>query len=143
MRLNHINLCASDVAALQRTLERHFGYRTVDSGRVPDVPGLAGAGTDYAMLVGEDGSNIVISQIEPPEHSAYPPRFHFGLIQDTREAVYAKHAELTAAGFEPGKVSGPFEVLGAQWTAFTCPLGDGLEIEINHRTRSDLLDRSS
>lgn len=141
MRLNHINLCASDVAALQAKLEQHFGYRTVDAGTVPDVPGLASAGTEYAMLIGEDGSNIVISQIDVPDHSAYPPQFHFGLIQDTREAVHAKHAELEAAGLAPGPISGPFEVLGAQWTAFSCPLGDGLEVEINHRTGSDTLDR--
>lgn len=141
MRLNHINLCSSDVAALQQKLERHFGYQTVDSGTVPDVPGLAGAGTPYAMLIGEDGSNIVISQIDARDGSAYPAQFHFGLIQETPEAVHAKHEELVAAGLAPGKVNGPFEVLGARWTAFSCPLGDGLEIEINHRTRSELLDR--
>ncbi|PRY04638.1 hypothetical protein [Kineococcus rhizosphaerae] len=53
-----------------------------------------------------------------------------------------KHTELLDAGYEPGKISSGFEVLGATWTAFYCPLGDGLEIEINHRTPSPLLDRA-
>ena len=144
MRLNHVNLCASDVSALARTLEVHFGYSTVENGTVPDYPGVRNAGTQYAVLVGDDGSNIVITQIDPPTdgRSAYPAQFHFGLIQDTAGAVHSLHVELTAAGREPGKIS-VFEVLGATWTAFYCPLGDGLEIEINHRSESELLDRSS
>lgn len=141
MPFNHINLCASDVKALRTTLEQHFGYRTVDSGTVPNIPGIAGAGGDFAMLVGEDDSNIVITHIDPSENPSYPPGFHFGLIQDSVEAVHLKHRELTAAGFSPGKINGPFEAVGAHWTAFYCPLGDGLEVEINHRTRSDILDR--
>ncbi len=58
------------------------------------------------MLVGEDGSNVVITAIE---------------------AV----------------------AVGAAWTAFSCDPGDGLqvevevEVEVDHRTGSDLFDRSS
>ncbi|GAB2579078.1 VOC family protein [Microlunatus antarcticus] len=143
MRLNHVNLCASDVNALTRTLEAHFSYSTVQSGTVPNYPGVPNPGTEYAMLIGDDGSDIVITQIDPPSdgESAYPPQFHFGLIQDTAQAVHSLHAELTTAGYEPGTIS-VFEVLGATWTAFYCPLGDGLEIEINHRTDSDLLDHA-
>ena len=142
MRLNHVNLCTSDVGGLAQTLETHFGYRTLDRGVVPDHPGVPNPGSAYALLIGEDGSDIVITQIEPaPEgRSAYPAQFHFGLMQDSAEAVLAKHAELLAAGFRPGRLNAGFQVLGATWTAFYCPLGDGLEIEINHRTRSELLD---
>lgn len=142
MHLDHLNLCASDVPALSSTLERHFGYRLVQADRVPDVAGLPNAGSEFAFLMGQDGSCIVVTQIDahPDGRSSYPPQFHFGLMQETAAAVHAKHAELTAAGFEPGEISAGFEVFGAVWTAFYCSMGDGLEIEINHRTRSAILD---
>ena len=142
VQLNHVNLCASDVPALAHTLETHFGYRTVDSGTVPDEPWADNPGSAYAILVGEDLSDIVITQIDPvPEgESAYPPQFHVGLMQDSADAVHAKHADLVRAGFEPSDVNEGFEVLGATWTAFYCALGDGLDVEVNHRTHSDLLD---
>jgi len=140
MRLNHINLCASDVGALKDSLEQHFSFRTIQFGKVPDHPGAVDSGSDFAMLTGQDGCDVVISQIEAGEQSAYPPQFHFGLMQDSAEAVHAKHAELVAAGYSPGRVSAGFEVFGAVWTAFYCPLGDGLQVEVNHRTHSDVLD---
>ncbi|MFK4482422.1 MULTISPECIES: VOC family protein [unclassified Curtobacterium] len=142
MKLNHVNLCSSDVTTLANTLENHFGYRTLELGTVPDAEWATNPGSTYAILVGDDVSDIVITQIDPvPEgESAYPSQFHFGIMQDTAQAVHAKHAELEQAGFTPGKLNPGFEVLGATWTAFYCPLGDGLEIEINHRTHSELLD---
>ncbi len=143
MRLNHINLCASDVPTLADKLVTHFGYRIIDSGR---PPAAAGGGRGYfAAVAGNDGSDFVITQIDPvpDDGSAYPKGFHFGLIQDSREAVYTKHAELTAAGLNPGEISDGFQVWGATWTAFYCPLGDGLEIEVNYRTPSALLDTAT
>ena len=47
MRLNHINLCASDVEALADTLVQHFGYRTADSG---NVPGASAADQRFAAV---------------------------------------------------------------------------------------------
>ena len=141
MRLNHVNLCASDVPLLAGKLVDHFGYRLIDSGEFPRQDG-SGESQAFAAVVGQDGSELVISQIDaiPGAGSAYPRGFHFGLIQDSRDAVLAKHAELAAAGFQPGDISDGFEVWGSTWTAFYCPLGDGLEIEINYRTPSPLLD---
>lgn len=140
MHLNHINLCASDVLALASTLVDHFGYRLADSGVVPRPDGAADS--RFALVIGADGSELVITQIAAPpaDQSAYPQGFHFGLIQPSRDAVYAKHDELSAAGLTPGTINDGFEVWGATWTAFYCPLGDGLEIEINYRTTSDFLD---
>ncbi len=142
MHLDHLNLCASDVAALTQTLERHFGYRVVQAGHVPEGPGVANPGSAFAFLQGEDGSSIVVTQIDaqPDGRSSYPLQFHFGLMQESADAVHAKHAELTAAGYTPGAISAGFEVFGAVWTAFYCPIGDGLEVEVNHRTRSTTLD---
>ncbi|GAA4672276.1 VOC family protein [Frondihabitans cladoniiphilus] len=140
MRLNHINLCASDVPAMADKLVTHFGYRVVDSGAYP-LPDGSG-NSHFSAIVGTDGSEFLITQIAAPTEgmSAYPNGFHFGLIQDTREAVLTKHDELTAAGLAPGKINDGFEVWGATWTAFYCDLGDGLEVEINYRTQSDRLD---
>lgn len=142
MRLDHLNLCASDVPALTRTLTQHFDHRVIQEGTVPDYPGATNPGSAFAFLLGSDGSYVVISEIEAPADgaSAYPVGFHFGLMQDSAEAVRAKHAELAAAGYRPGVISDGFEVLGATWTAFMCPVGDGLEIEVNHRTASAILD---
>jgi hypothetical protein len=140
MMLNHINLCSSNVPALTHTLDTHFGYRTVQAGTVLDEPWATDPGSHFAMLIGTDGSNLVITQIDPvPGGTAYPTGFHFGIIQDSPDAVTSKHDELAAAGLNPGPIS-TFDALGATWTAFTCPLGDGLEVEINHRSRSELLD---
>ncbi|MEV1048710.1 VOC family protein [Streptomyces sp. NPDC049916] len=136
MRLNHVNLCSSDVGELARTLSQHFGYRIIDSGPVHNGEG------SFAALVGADGSEIVITPIprNTATGAAYPPGFHFGLMQDSREAVLAKHAELKNAGHSPGDIHDGFQVWGATWTAFYCPLGDGLDIEINYRTPTPVLD---
>lgn len=140
MHLNHINLCASNVPALASTLVNHFNYRLADSGAIPRPDD--DEDSHFALVIGADGSELVITQITAPpaDQSAYPQGFHFGLIQPSREAVYAKHDELTTAGLTPGKINDGFQVWGATWTAFYCPLGDGLEIEINYRTTSDFLD---
>ncbi|GAB3261499.1 VOC family protein [Kineosporia babensis] len=138
MKLNHVNLCTSDVIALTRTLVEHFGYRLVDSGIVHGSDDAS----RFAAVLGPDGSELVITQIAPtPDGSpAYPKGFHFGLMQESREEVLAKHRDLDAAGYAPGPISDGFEVWGATWTAFYCPLGDGLEVEVNYRTHSVLLD---
>ena len=144
MHPHHLNLCASDVHGLAETLEAHFGFRILDSGSAPGSDGTPGTGPSFALVVGH-GCEIVITQIDPVADggSAYPRGFHFGLLQDSRDAVYAKHDELVTAGFEPGRISDGFEVWGATWTAFYCPLGDGLEVEINYRTSSEMLDDAS
>jgi hypothetical protein len=142
MRLNHINLCASDVPAMARTLEQHFDYDLFVLTKVTEQMGVLEPGSDFAMLTGLDGSYVVISQIDPTPDgsSAYPSFFHFGVMQDSADAVHAKHAELEAAGYHPGAISDGFEVAGATWTAFYCEIGDGLEVEVNHRTWSEQLD---
>lgn len=133
MKLNHINLCTSDVSALSAFLVNHFSYHVLQAGKVPADAGEAKAETDFAMLDGADGSSLVLTQIVPPGPSSYPTGFHFGIAMDSPDDVHAKHAELSANGHAPEGVKS-FEAVGATWTAFSCPLGDGLKIEINHRS---------
>ena len=93
-----------------------------------------------AFLVSEDGLYIVITQIDaPPDgRSSYPQQFHFGIMQKSPGAVHAKHTELSNAGLKPGEIHEEIEVRGAIWTAFYCPIGGGLDIEVNHRTTCGL-----
>jgi catechol 2,3-dioxygenase-like lactoylglutathione lyase family enzyme len=133
MRLNHINLCSSDVPALASFFTEHFGYSVVQAGKVPDHIHEANAGTEFAMLDGADGSSLVLTQIVPPGPSSYPTNFHFGIAMDSPEDVCAKNAELSDAGYCADDVK-RFEAVGADWTTFTCDLGDGLRVEVNHRS---------
>ena len=132
MRTNHINLCSSDVKSLTGIFVRHFAYRVIVSGKVPEHVGVLQAGTDFAMLDGSDGFSIVISQIDPEPQPAFPANFHVGIMLDAADQVYAKHEELSEAGYQPGSISS-FETLGSRWTAFYCPVGDGINIEVNSR----------
>jgi len=133
MKLNHINLCTSNVSALSTFLVDHFDYHVIQVGKVPDYDGAVGAGTDFAMLDGADGSSLVLTQIVSPGPSSYPTNFHFGIAMSSPEAVHAKHAELSAAGRGPESIKS-FEAVGSSWTAFSCSLGDGMTIEVNHRS---------
>lgn len=134
MKLNHINLCSSDVVALSTFLNRFFDYQILQAGKMPTPAGSAKPEADYAMLEGSDRSFIVITEILSPEPVSYPANFHFGIIMDTQDEVHQKHRELSEAGCHPEQISDGFEVLGAKWTAFYCPIGDGMKIEVNYRT---------
>jgi hypothetical protein len=144
VRLNHINLCSSNVIKLANDLVTFFDFRLIDNGAFASRAGSVGE-QEFATVIAKDGFAIVITNIEPmPDGcSAYPDGFHFGLIQETREAVFDKHAELISAGVTPGPINDGFEIWGATWTTFYSPLGDGLQIEINYRTPSALLDEKA
>jgi len=108
MHLDHLNLCASDAPALSSTLEQHFGYGLVQAGRVPDVAGLANAGSEFAFLLGEDGSSIVVSQIDAQPDgrsslsSAVPPRAHAGVRgRRARQARRARRCRVRARQLPP------------------------------------------
>jgi hypothetical protein len=59
-----------------------------------------------------------------------PISFHIGFTVDTPEEVYDKHKELSESGHNPGTIKN-FNALGESWTAFYCPVGDGIDIEVN------------
>jgi hypothetical protein len=125
-KLNHLNLCTSDVLALGKLFTQHFTFTTLQ------------AADTSAMLRGSDGFLLVLTQIDPHAPPTYPYSvlftrhisFHVGFMLDAPAHVHAKHQELQAAGWQPKPIQ-TFEALGAAWTSFYCPVGDGIEVEVN------------
>lgn len=125
VKLNHANLFTSDVDALSGILIRHFAFK----------PEHAGEG--FAMLRGSDGFSLVLMTIGPESSRTYPSAdvfdqhisFHIGFIVDTPEHVHAKHEDLRENGCRPGPIK-TFDAIGKRWTAFYCPVGDGIDIEV-------------
>jgi catechol 2,3-dioxygenase-like lactoylglutathione lyase family enzyme len=60
----------------------------------------------------------------------YPNGFHAGFLVDDAEQVLAKHAELTAAGLEPGEVQ-QLTRGGVATTIFYCNAPGGIPIEVS------------
>ncbi|NML67816.1 VOC family protein [Hymenobacter sp. RP-2-7] len=124
MLLNHLNLCVSDVLAQCDLFARHFDFR---------VEQRANEG---ALLYGPDGFFLVLTKIGSEVHtypSSPPFNFHVGFMVESEAQVLAKHQELDAAGRQPGPVK-RYQALGADWVAFYCPIGDGIDIEVNTHT---------
>ena len=90
MKLNHINLPVSDVAASRDFFAQHFGMTVL-----LDLPKVG-----LAML--QDDGNMVLNLSHFDRDATeipYPPDFHVGFFLDDRAAVDATHGRLTAAGF--------------------------------------------
>ncbi len=129
MRLNHANLFTSDVAALSGILRRHFSFEEEQ------------AGEGFAMLRGSDDFSLVLTTIGPDSPSLYPSAeafgmrvsFHIGFVVDEPNEVHAKHKELRDSGCCPGPLK-TFDAIGEKWTAFYCPVGDGIDIEVTAHT---------
>ncbi len=125
-KLNHLNLCTSDVPSLSKLFTQHFAFTTLQ------------AADTSAMLQGSDGFSLVLTQIDPHAPPTYPHSvlftrhisFHVGFMLAAPAHVHAKHQELQAAGWQPKPIQ-TFKALGAAWTAFYCPAGDGIEVEVN------------
>lgn len=129
MKLNHANLFSSDVLGLSDLLIRHFSFEKEQ------------AGEGFAMLRGCDGFSLVLMEFGADAPRLYPSAdvfgmhisFHIGFIVDSADKVHAKHRELSESGCRPGAIK-TFDAIGKSWTAFYCPVGDGIEIEITAHT---------
>ena len=129
MNLNHAHLFTADVAATSGLLTRHFAFAVEQ------------AGAGFAMLRGSDGFSLVLMAFGADGPRAFPSAdtfgqrigTHIGFVVATAEAVRAKHVELDDGGCRPGAIK-TFEALGKSWTAFYCPLGDGVDIEVTAHT---------
>lgn len=85
MRLNHINLTVSDVAASKIFLKTYFGLR--EMGSSPNK--------NRAFLHDDDG--LVLSMFKGKDVK-YPETFHIGFIQNSPADVDAIYGRMTADG---------------------------------------------
>lgn len=119
MKLNHINLCTSDVPALSSLLEKHFGFN------LEETRGQHA----FAQLTGTGGMTLILTGMgKTPQ--PYPRNFHIGFILDNPQDVHTRHESLCADGYQPG----PVEVTTRgreRWTLFYHPAGDNLLIEVS------------
>ena len=116
MRLNHLDLQVSDVAAARAFFETHFGLRCTYS-----------RGDQIAFFDDETGFSFGVSNLfghaEPP---MYPPDFHIGFILEDAAQVEAAYQRLRAAGVELR--SEPRE--GGPNLYFVCLGPDDIPIEV-------------
>ena len=90
MQLNHLNLAVADIPEAQRFFETFFDFQCVDS---------KGADT-LAVLKGNGGFTLVLSNLDKATAPVYPKDFHIGFILESREQVEALFQRLQSAGVE-------------------------------------------
>jgi hypothetical protein len=129
MKLNHTNLCTSNVLLLSTIFTRHFDFEVIQKN------------AESAMLKGDDGFSLVLTVIDKNSQPTYPSSllfnfrisFHVGFVLEHQDEVHVKHQELINAGYNPGHIN-TFNALGETWTSFYFPVGDGIDIEVTHHT---------
>jgi catechol-2,3-dioxygenase len=115
MRLNHIDLPITDLAAAVHYFVTGFGF-------TPQPTAHAG----MAILRADDGFVLVLQQ---DSEARYPSSFHVGFLQPNDEAVHAVYRRLTEA--ELPVPAPPANSYGA--LAFFCMAPGGIRIEVSHR----------
>lgn len=65
IKLNHINLCTSDVISLAEIFTRHFDFKVLQQN------------AESAMLKGSDGFSLVLTAIDQNSQRVYPNSFLF------------------------------------------------------------------
>ena len=118
MKLNHLNLSVPNVSETREFFETYFGFRcVVNRGR-----------DTLAVLVGDDGFVLALSNFDKATEVQYPGAFHIGFMQDSRERVDEIYDRLKSGGFtaEP-----PREFHGA-WTFYLRAPG-GFIVEVGHQ----------
>ena len=110
MQLNHINLTVQDVDKVEAFLVRYFELTPLDTSR-----------KNIQILQDDAGMIIAIMKGRSP---VYPPNFHVGFIQPSREKVDEINARMVADGL---KVDPPTEEHG--WT-FYVDVPGGFSVEV-------------
>jgi lactoylglutathione lyase len=88
MKLNHVNLTVTDVAAAADFLEKYFAMRGIDTDHERD---------NSKALFDDDG--LVLTLMKTGQGVKYPVTFHIGFGQPDEEAVSAVYARLKADGY--------------------------------------------
>lgn len=116
MQLNHLNLAVPDVVQASRFFETFFGFRCTE---------IKGRDT-LAVLHGEDGFVLVLSNFAKQETPVYPGAFHLGFLQQSKEQVDALYERFKAAEFD---IEPPRNMHGS-WAFYLKAPGDVL-IEVS------------
>lgn len=88
MRLNHLNLTVTDVAAAARFLERYFGLQA------------GGGNAGMVFLTDEDGFVLTLMKAKRSDPHAYPSTFHIGFFIESEDRVDAINRRLKEDGFD-------------------------------------------
>jgi catechol 2,3-dioxygenase-like lactoylglutathione lyase family enzyme len=118
MNINHMNLVVPDVPLTAAFFEKHLGFRCTKL-----------MGEIIAILEGENGFVLIISNFPKTATFEYPADFHIGFYQDTREEVTDLFHRLKADGLlltqEPQAIRDRFGfyfyIPGNILTEITCP----------------------
>ena len=116
MKLNHLNLTVTDVAAAKACLETYFGLRSPDGTEDDDA---------FAVLLDDAGMVLTLMKVGKATEVAYPPSFHVGFIQESEERVNEINERLKEAGFD---VKPPRRFHGAWTFYFRAPGGFLIEV---------------
>ncbi len=116
MKLNHLNLPVTDVAAAKAFLETYFGLTA--------TPGV-GDDERFTLLRDDSGMAVTLMRGAPGAEVSYPGTFHIGFIQPTDEAVDAINERMTHDGYD---VRPPKRFHGS-WTFYANAPG-GFSVEV-------------
>ncbi|WP_183560941.1 VOC family protein [Mucilaginibacter sp. SP1R1] len=104
MKLNHINLPVTDVAASISFFEQYFNFKCIET-----------KGDNLlAVLQGTDGFILVLmsNSFNRKGDSTYPDAFHIGFFVDSRQQVVDLYDSLVAGGIAmehpPGSMRGSY-----------------------------------
>ncbi|GIO34308.1 MULTISPECIES: VOC family protein [Paenibacillus] len=86
MKINHLNLTVTDVAASQAFLETYFGLKC-----------QASRGDNFAVLFDDDGFVLTLMKGREVE---YPKTFHIGFPQSNEEQVNRMYQRLFEDGYD-------------------------------------------
>ena len=91
MKLNHLNLAVTDVAAAEEFLTKYFGMRPIGA-----EPGQKKR-SNMAFLFDDDQFVLTLIQAK---HVEYPKTFHIGFAQESPERVNEINQRLRNDGFD-------------------------------------------
>lgn len=103
MKLNHINLVVTDVAAAVKLFEGHLGFKCIENRK-----------DAVAVLEGEDNFVLIFwsSKLNKTKTTSYPENFHIGFYQPDKESVLKIYENLKAENVvfdsEPSKMRNTF-----------------------------------
>jgi catechol-2,3-dioxygenase len=115
VKLNHLNLTVTDVAATRSFLVKYFGMRD------------GGGNANMAFVSDDNGMVLTLTHMKVGRETEvrYPATFHVGFIQESPERVDEINRRLTEDGYE---VPAPSRQHGSWTFYFKAPGGFVIEV---------------